>query len=96
MTRESARLLTENAMRLSDVQVLSDGDAGVVLDRSEQLIPPLVREKTHLPYLGPVLDAGMATLFNYEVLEAIRYLEDPDFYLPAEDPDVPQQELPLE
>ena len=62
------------------------GDAGVVLDRSEQLIPPLVREKTHLPYLGPVLDAGMATLFNYEVLEAIRYLEDPDFYLPAEDP----------
>ena len=62
------------------------GDAGVVLDRSEQLIPPLVREKTHLPYLGPVLDAGMATLFNYEVMEAIRYLEDPDFYLPAEDP----------
>ena len=28
------------------------GDAGVVLDRSEQLIPPLVREKTPLPYLG--------------------------------------------
>lgn len=62
------------------------GDAGVVLDRSEQLIPPLVREKTHLPYLGPVLDAGMASLFNYEIIEAIRYLEDPDFYLPAEDP----------
>ncbi len=62
------------------------GDAGVVLDRAEQLIPPLVREKTHLPYLGPVLDAGMATLFNYEIFEAIRYLEQPDFYLPAEDP----------
>ena len=62
------------------------GDAGVVLDRAEQLIPPPVREKTHLPYLGPVLDAGMATLFNYEIYEAIRYLEDPDFYLPAEDP----------
>jgi acetyl-CoA synthase len=62
------------------------GDAGVVLDKSEQLIPALVREKAHLPYLGPVLDAGMATLFNYEVFEAIRYLEDPDFYLPAEDP----------
>ena len=28
----------------------------------------------------------MATLFNFEILEAIRYLEDPDFYLPAEDP----------
>lgn len=62
------------------------GDAGVVLDRSEQLIPPLVREKTPLPYLGPVLDAGMASLFNYEIIEAIRYLEEPDFYLPAEDP----------
>ncbi|MEJ2716491.1 MAG: acetyl-CoA decarbonylase/synthase complex subunit alpha/beta [Deltaproteobacteria bacterium] len=62
------------------------GDVGVVLDRSEHLIPPPVREKTHLPYLGPVLDAGMATLFNYEIIEAIRYLEDPDFYLPAEDP----------
>ncbi len=62
------------------------GDAGVVLDRSEQLIPPLVREKTPLPYLGPVLDAGMASLFNYEIIEAIRYLEEPNFYLPAEDP----------
>ncbi len=62
------------------------GDAGVVLDRSESLIPPIPREKAHLPYLGPVLDAGMATLFNYEIIEAIRYLEDPDFYLPAEDP----------
>jgi acetyl-CoA synthase len=62
------------------------GDCGVVLDRSEQLIPPLVRDKAHLPYLGPVLDAGMASLFNYEIYEAIRYLEDPDFYLPAEDP----------
>ena len=62
------------------------GDCGVVLDRAEQLIPPLVREKNHLPYLGPVLDAGMATLFNFEIIEAIRYLEEPDFYIPAEDP----------
>ncbi len=62
------------------------GDAGLVLDRAEQLIPPQVREKHHLPYLGPVLDAGMATLFNFEIIEAIRYLEDPNFYLPSEDP----------
>ena len=34
------------------------GDAGLVLDRSEQLIPPLVREKAHLPYLGPVPGCG--------------------------------------
>ncbi len=62
------------------------GDVGLVLDRSEELIPPIPREKAHLPYLGPTLDSGMATLFNYEIIEAIRYLEDPDFYLPAEDP----------
>lgn len=62
------------------------GDCGLVLDRSEQLIPPQVREKTHLPYLGPVLDSGMASLFNYEIIEALRYVEEPDFYLPAEDP----------
>ncbi|MFH0824262.1 MAG: acetyl-CoA decarbonylase/synthase complex subunit alpha/beta, partial [Pseudomonadota bacterium] len=62
------------------------GDVGLVLDRSEKLIPPPVRPKVHLPYLGPVLDVGMATLFNFEIIEAIRYLEDPDFYLPAEDP----------
>ena len=62
------------------------GDAGVVLDQSEKLLPPPVREKAHLPYLGPVLDAGMASLFNYEIIEAIRYVDDPDFYIPAEDP----------
>lgn len=62
------------------------GDAGVVLDRAEQLIPPPVREKAHLPYLGPVLDAGMATLFNFEIIEAIRYVDQPNFYVPAEDP----------
>lgn len=28
----------------------------------------------------------MATLFNFEIIEAIRYLEYPDFYLPSEDP----------
>ncbi len=62
------------------------GDCGVILDRAEALLPPPVRENVHLPYLGPVLDAGMASLFNYEIYEAIRYLEDPNFYLPAEDP----------
>jgi acetyl-CoA synthase len=38
-----------------------------------------------LPYLAPALDAGMATLFYEEIEEAIRYLEQPDFYLRGED-----------
>lgn len=52
-----------------------------VLNVCKGLIPPPVREKTPLPYLAPALDAGMATLFAEEMIEAIRYLEEPDLYL---------------
>jgi len=62
-------------------------DMKVVLDRCKELIPPVPQEKVHLPYLGPALDAGMAAFFLEECEEAIRYIEEPDFYLPAEDPD---------
>ncbi len=51
-----------------------------------KLIPPPVREKTHLPYLAPTLDAGMATFFVEELYEAMRYLENPDCYATGEDP----------
>ena len=56
-----------------------------VLDRCRTLLPPPVKEKTALPYLAPALDAGMATFFAEEVIEAIRYLEDPNFYTKQED-----------
>lgn len=52
-----------------------------VLDICKRLIPPPVKEKTPLPYLAPALDAGMATFFAEECIEAIRYLEEPDFYM---------------
>ena len=61
------------------------GDMEVVLKKCQQILPPLVREKHPLPYLGPTLDAGMATLFAGELVEAIRYLEQPDFYTKQED-----------
>jgi len=61
------------------------GDMKVVFERCESLIPPPVRETHHLPYLAPALDAGMATFFLEEMEEAIRYLEEPDFYLRGED-----------
>jgi hypothetical protein len=41
------------------------------------LLPPHVKGTHHLPYLGPLLDAGMAALFAFEIEEAIRYLNDP-------------------
>lgn len=62
-------------------------DMGPVLDRCQAMLPPPVRAEHHLPYLGPALDAGMATAFAEEVIEAIRYLEDPGFYVQAEGPD---------
>jgi acetyl-CoA synthase len=56
-------------------------DMRQILDICKRLIPPPVKEKTPLPYLAPALDAGMATFFAEEMIEAIRYLDDPVFYL---------------
>jgi len=55
-------------------------DMRKVLDICKRLIPPPVRKTTSLPYLAPALDAGMATFFAEEMIEAIRYLEEPDCY----------------
>ncbi len=52
------------------------------------LLPPHVKGSNHLPYLGPLLDAGMAGIFAYEIKEALRILREPDFYFPQEDPDI--------
>ncbi|MFC2068185.1 acetyl-CoA decarbonylase/synthase complex subunit alpha/beta [Chloroflexota bacterium] len=61
------------------------GDMEAVLTRCRTILPPLVKEEHPLPYLAPALDAGMATLFAEEIIEAIRYLEQPDFYTKQED-----------
>jgi len=62
------------------------GDMEQVLKRCKSLLPPMVKEIHPLPYLAPALDAGMATFFAGEIIEAIRYLEEPDFYTKTEDP----------
>jgi len=61
------------------------GDMELVLKKCRTLLPPPVRETHPLPYLAPALDAGMATFWAEEILEAIRYLENPNFYLRGED-----------
>ncbi|MFC2052087.1 acetyl-CoA decarbonylase/synthase complex subunit alpha/beta [Chloroflexota bacterium] len=61
------------------------GDMEMILKRCKSLLPPLVRDEHPLPYLAPALDAGMATLFADELIEAIRYLEQPDFYVRGEE-----------
>jgi acetyl-CoA synthase len=69
------------------IPVKTLGEAQKPMEVARKLLPAHVKNMTHLPYLGPLLDAGMATLFAEEVSECIRYLEDPDFYLVSEDID---------
>ncbi len=52
------------------------------------LLPPHVKGVHHLPYLGPLLDAGMAAILAYEIKEGLRAVTDPEFYIPQEDPDI--------
>jgi len=64
-------------------------DAEQVMKRCRALLPPHVKKDCHTPYLGPLLDAGIAAIFAEEIVEAIRYVEEPDFYQPSvEDPDI--------
>lgn len=62
-------------------------DMRSVLDLCKKLIPAPVRENVPLPYLAPALDAGMATFFAEEIIEAVRCLEEPHAYAAnSEDP----------
>ncbi|MDZ4063597.1 MAG: CO dehydrogenase/CO-methylating acetyl-CoA synthase complex subunit beta, partial [Coriobacteriia bacterium] len=54
------------------VERLSDMDK--VLDMARDLLPEAPTEKVWLPYLGPALDAGIATLLAEECVEALRYV----------------------
>ncbi len=69
------------------VEKLSDFEQ--VFEQIDSLLPPPVDEDIWLPYLGPVLDAGMATLFAEEIIEACKYIVGPnpvdDLWLGAAD-----------
>ncbi|MBI2831748.1 MAG: CO dehydrogenase/CO-methylating acetyl-CoA synthase complex subunit beta [Chloroflexi bacterium] len=67
------------------IKVEKLGDMVKLLKKCREFLPPPVRETHPLPYLAPALDAGMVTLFAEELIEAIRYLEQPNFYLRGED-----------
>ena len=43
------------------------------LEHSRSLLPPVPRENLWLPYLGETLDAGMATLYAFEIIEGVRF-----------------------
>ena len=74
---------------LMGMKVETLADAEPVMKRCRALLPPHVKKDCHVPYLGPLLDAGIAAIFAEEIVEAIRYVEEPDFYQPSvEDPDI--------
>jgi acetyl-CoA synthase len=54
------------------------GDFEEVMQEVKDLLPPPVDDDLWLPYLGQALDAGMATLFAEEVIEACKYLVGPN------------------
>ena len=62
-------LLGRKVERLSDMQA--------VLEECQRLLSPVPDEKVWLPYLGSTLDAGVATLFAFEIIEACKYLIGP-------------------
>jgi acetyl-CoA synthase len=67
---------------LTGMKVETLEDLKKPLEFARGLLPPHVKGKNHLPYLGPLLDAGMAAIFSYEIMEALRLLDNPDFYHP--------------
>jgi len=70
------------------VETLADFEK-ILAEQVKPLLPPLVSSELWLPYLGPALDAGMATLFAEEIIEGCKYLIGPspvsDIWLGAAD-----------
>jgi acetyl-CoA synthase len=75
------------AMTGREVRTLADFKP--VLEEIKELLPDPVTERLWLPYLGPALDAGMATLFAEEIIEGCKYVIGPnpvqDIWLGAAD-----------
>lgn len=73
---------------LTGMKVETLEDMKKPLEFARKLLPPHVKGKHHLPYLGPLLDAGMAAILAFEIAEALRIVREPDFYIAQEDPDI--------
>jgi len=78
---------------LTGLKVETLEDLKKPMEFAKGLLPPHIKLKNWLPYLGPLLDAGMAGIISYEVIEALRYLNEPDFYIAQEDPDIENGKL---
>ena len=59
-------------------KILTLGDLQPILRQAKELLPPRPTEEVWLPYLGSALDAGVASLFACEIIEACKYAVGPD------------------
>ncbi len=62
---------------MTGIAVETLSDAVKVIEEAKKLLPAVPAEKLWLPYLGGTLDAGIATLWAEEIIEAIKYLDGP-------------------
>jgi acetyl-CoA synthase len=62
---------------MTGIPVKTLADCLRVLEIAKGMLPPIPEERHWLPYLGHALDAGMATLFAEEIIEACKYLIGP-------------------
>ncbi len=69
------------------MKITTLGEMQPFLERAKLLLHPVPDEKIWLPFLGHTLDAGVAALFADEIIEAVKYTQDPVPYFIAEDPD---------
>jgi acetyl-CoA synthase len=69
------------------LNIESLGGLTELLEAARELLPPVPDERLWVPYLGHTMDAGMATLFVDEIIEALKYIKDPVPYLVEPNPD---------
>lgn len=60
---------------MSGIKVETLSDMQRVLTMAKGLLHPVPRENLWVPFLGHALDAGMATLWADEIIEALKYLD---------------------
>ncbi|MBN1350138.1 CO dehydrogenase/CO-methylating acetyl-CoA synthase complex subunit beta [candidate division KSB1 bacterium] len=68
------------------LQIDTLGGLKQLLTEAKQLLPPVPANELWVPYLGHTLDAGMATLFADEIIEAIKYTQNPLPYVTEANP----------
>ena len=70
---------------MTGIPVVAVRDVEKVLDLCQTMIFPVAQEKADLSRLSHALGAGMATFFAEEIIEALRYLENRQYYVEGED-----------